>query len=172
MDTDWNVIRLRYEAAVPVFQIAADFKVTPREIQQRAAAECWRTPPTVRERATAALSQTSDPVADVVRIKKLHREEAAKLRELSNTMRASLERIACGDSLAVRDGDLSVLSTGRGGNVQGSIDALSRLAEAQAKIVALERQAYDLDDQTTPNPEQIRSMIELAKAEVSRRTVK
>lgn len=101
-----------------------------------------------------------------------HRDEIIKMRAIADRLTSRLVMLLADEAEADGEGkfDINPLDVRLLGKTDGTISAFNRLVEIRAKLILMERQAYDLDDGGKDiNADTIQATIEAAKAELRNR---
>jgi hypothetical protein len=166
---DWEAIKREYRAGqLSISEIAAQFGCRRETISRRATKEGWTRDlaPAVRKavasKVTRITSQVTDPnVTDDEIIEKaadrgaevitLHRQDIAALRELEAKLIAELRDNPTKLYLAQYQGQIIEKTVGL--TAAERAQAANNLANVQHKRIALERQAFNLNDSGFDDPD-------------------
>jgi len=152
-EIDWTAIQYHYEAAtLSIHEIALRYGTKDTTLRDRAKRLGWQ------RGDRTGLAHTT-PLADrKQRVQGRHQRDIAALLALLDKLRSGLERIVDGAAEA-RD-DRLLTKTG------GAIEAFNVLANSQAKLVQLHRQAFGLDLPTIEDPRQFAEELRAAQREM------
>ena len=166
---DWAAIEREYRIGrLSVFEIGRIYEVLPKDVRQTAHRLGWVREDLgeeVRGRAKAievAEAGVEVAASAVLTVTREHRRDIAEARTLARRLLDGLRRILSDENLA--PGDVNLLSP-----KTGAIEGFDKYTNALVKVIALERQAFGLDDASNPNPEAVRATIEAVKSELARR---
>lgn len=156
---DWEAIKEEFEAdQISVAEIARKYSTTHQAIFQRAKRKGWKRDlaKKVRKRVVQKLvadvadrNATEEEITEAaaergVQIIKLHRQDIAKMKEVEQKLLAELDDKPT--KLWIGQYQGQVVKEEVGIAVTERASALQALAQVQHKRIALERQAYNLDE--------------------------
>jgi transposase-like protein len=153
IEIEWNSIQYHYEIGkLNIREIALRYGVAPTTLHHRARRLGWQ------RGARNALARPRSDRARKQRVLSRHRRDIAALLALLDKLRGGLARVVEGKA-EERD-DRLLTKTG------GAIEAFYVLANSQAKLVQLHRQAFGLDAIPAEDPRQFVENLRAAQREM------
>lgn len=169
---DWEAIEREYRAGLlSVRELGRRYTVSHQAINERAEREGWERDLTARVRQAVSARLAANPVAGSstdekatieaaavvgANVIRLHRHDVGRVRALAGKLMDRLEAAlnnadAMEDLIAQEPDGLARLHLRRAVALPEHAKTLDKITTTLAKIIPLERQAYDLDDKP-PDP--------------------